>query len=324
MNNTHAKSSCCQAKVTCFGGRRRLCTACGKTFSIRQKKRGPKNLRLPENRIKKVLLNRQTIFKSTYVRQRIAIRTRQYRFQTQLNKWCRKPQSLQLPPPPYLLLVDGLWKYFKSEEWVLYLFAVKPINQDFAYFFDPVLLKGKECLKRWKVALDTIPGEVQKNIVAMVSDGFVGCGYLAKSNNWIHQRCHFHLLLHLHSSRGKRKKSWRINSVREQIYRKIKTIITCGDAKKVTLLVKELIILSNNQTCPRRLQFVVRDTLINLTAYRAYLTYLKFNLPNTINTMEAMNSLLSRLTSNINNQKSWLTWAKGYVRAKIKLRCRKA
>ncbi len=36
------KSECCNAKIIRFGGRRRQCVACDKTWSIRPARRGPK------------------------------------------------------------------------------------------------------------------------------------------------------------------------------------------------------------------------------------------------------------------------------------------
>src|SRR3989339_895570 len=55
MNILHGKSPCCQAKIYKFGGKRKQCSLCKKTWSVRKKKRGRKAKRINPDLLNKVL-----------------------------------------------------------------------------------------------------------------------------------------------------------------------------------------------------------------------------------------------------------------------------
>lgn len=321
MHNKHAKSPCCGAAVSHYGGRRRRCESCYKTFRIRQKKRGRKRLRLPLGRVAEILLSLQSITRMVYSHLQLSTNAKQKRFQQQLRKFISKPYQPVIVGRQLVMIIDGLWHLFRGKDWVLYEMAIKSCDDDCAWFLDPILLPGKECLRNWQNVVQTISPEIRKRIVAVISDGFNGCNCLAKKQGWILQRCHFHLLLHLQSTRGKRKKYWNSNHFREQIYQTIRTLITVKEGPAVPRLTRKLKVLVENKDCPKRLKFIVHDTLRQLDAFRSYCRFPHLHLPNTTNVVESMNSLLRKLTNRLNNPQSLLMWAKAYVRAKKKLRC---
>jgi len=86
----------------------------------------------------------------------------------------------------------------------MYVMVVKPIRSHQAFFLDPVLLPGKESYERWREALATIPPQIKKRVLAFVSDGFRGSKLITREHGWIHQRCHFHLLMALIRRHGRR------------------------------------------------------------------------------------------------------------------------
>src|SRR5262245_25383655 len=53
MPTLHAKSPCCRAAIRHFGGKRRQCRACLRTWTLRPRRRGR-----PKRRINKLLLRR--------------------------------------------------------------------------------------------------------------------------------------------------------------------------------------------------------------------------------------------------------------------------
>lgn len=321
MYNKHAKSPCCGVVVSRFGGRRRRCKSCHKTFRIRQKKRGRKRLRFPKERIIEVLCSLQPVTRAAYRHLHLSDNAKQKRFQQQLQKFVNAPYCPVIHGGQLTLIIDGLWCNFQGQEWVLYVMAIKSYSDDVAYFLDPVLLRGKECLRNWKHVVQTIPKSLKKRIIAIISDGFNGCDHLAEEHGWIHQRCHFHLLRHLEGVRGKRKKYWNPNHSREQIYQIIRQLITVKDCSLLPELIHELRKLIENEDCPRRLRFVVNDVLRKLPAFRSYLNYPELHLPHTTNVVESMNSLLRKSTNKLNHPKSLFLWAAGYIRAKKKLFC---
>jgi len=122
--------------------------------------------------------------------------------------------------------------------------AVKPVKSHRAFFLDPVLLEGKESYERWRVALATISPEVKKQIKAFVSDGFRGSKLIAREHGWIHQRCHFHLLMALIRRRGRRSYRTRGAGIRERLLEVIRIMLTTPNSnalRKQALKARRLI-----------------------------------------------------------------------------------
>lgn len=135
----------------------------------------------------------------------------------------------KLPRGPYALLGDGLYFKFKRMDWVMYVMAVKPVNAHRAYFLNPVLLEGKEGYERWRRAVATIPPETKKLIKSFVSDGFRGSKLLAKEHGWIHQRCHFHILMALIRRHGRRSYRLKSSGVKENMLATVRLLLTTTD-----------------------------------------------------------------------------------------------
>jgi len=318
METLHAKSPCCQGTIYRFGNRRRQCRACGRTWRIRQKKTGRKpkrsSSRLPEKLF--VKYGRITAWAEAH---HLATSTVSERLNRSLVRLLK--QTKQLPRGSCALLGDGLYFKFKRMDWVMYIMAVKPIKSHRAFFIDPVLLQGKECYERWHTALASIPPETKKHIKAFVSDGFRGSKLIAKEYGWIHQRCHFHLLMALIRRHGRR--SYRIKGagIRERLLGVVRVLLTTTDTSLLhqqTLKTRRLLL---HPLCPPWIRKQTIEFLRTLNDFRAYLNHLPLNLPTTTNSIESTGKLIRKATSTARTSQSVLLRATAFLRLRKSITC---
>src|SRR3989338_8940430 len=284
MKTLHAKSPCCRETIYRFGSRRRQCRACGRTWRIRQKRTGRKPKRSSSRMPEKLFVKYARITAWAEARH-LAVSTVSERLNRSLARLLK--QKKRLPRGPYALLGDGLYFKFKRMDWVMYVMAVKPIRSNRAFFLDPVLLQGKECYERWRVALATIPTETKKRTLAFVSDGFRGSKLIAKEQGWIHQRCHFHLLMALIRRHGRR--SYRVKGagIRERLLGVVRILLTSTQATLLhqhTLKARRLLL---HPLCPPWIRKQTIEFLRTLNDFRAHLLHPELNLPTTNNSIES-------------------------------------
>src|SRR3989339_1344055 len=318
MNTIHAKASCCQEIIHRFGSRRRQCRACGRTWRIRQKKTGRKpkrsSSRLPEKLFVKYA--RITAWAETH---HLAVSTASERLNRSLVRLLKRKK--RLPKGSCALLGDGLYFKFKRMDWVMYVMAVKPVKSHRAFFLDPVLLEGKECYERWRVALATIPPETKKHIKAFVSDGFRGSKLIAREHGWIHQRCHFHLLMALIRRHGRRSYRTKGAGVREKLLGVVRTLLTTPDSttlKRQTLKARRLI---SHPLCPPWIHIQTVEFLRTLDDFRAYVIHPELNLPTTTNSIESSGKIIRKATSTARTPKSVLLRATAFLQLRKSITC---
>jgi hypothetical protein len=320
MKLLHEKSQCCAARIVRFGGKRRQCTACKKTWSVQPAKRGPKPIRKQCDYLKKVFNHgfrvRQLAYNST-----LSVNTIYKRFAKNLDAVVRQKRIIRIRGDKLILVVDAEWQYFKKELWTLYFLAIKSTKSDKVTILDPILQKGKENATAWKEAFDQLPAPIKNRIIALISDGIRGIENIAEDNNWILQRCHFHLLSILQKMRGKRA-STPGRLIREEIYNSVKLVLTETSTRRLNILCRRLAVLAQEDGCPARMRMIVRDFLRKLPDFRAYLEYPELNLPKTINTMESINSFVRRKSTTTNTPTSWHKWATACARLKSKFICK--
>ena len=149
MATQHAKSPCCRGRINRFGKRRRQCSICKRTWSVRKKRRGRKRKRIAVALLNRILLERHTITHEQRIL-RLSRNAVAERYANAMRAVAAQPYPVKsLPRGPYALIGDGLYFKFKRREWVMYLIAVKPACSHKAYFLDPVLFEGRECYERW-------------------------------------------------------------------------------------------------------------------------------------------------------------------------------
>jgi len=188
-----------------------------------------------------------------------------------------------------ILIVDAVWFQFNKVRWTLYLGAVRSINSSKADILESKLVCGRECHPGWKSFIDGLSEEIKQPIKAVVADGFRGVDRIARSHNWIIQRCHFHLISQLQVNRGRWKKM-PDTPMREEIYQTVVKLLYAKESKQI--LEEHLKYLIGRPDCPRRLKMIVSEYLRHLYQFRAYLLYPKLNLPATTNSIELLNKII--------------------------------
>ncbi len=324
MNSRHAKSPCCGARVRRFGRRRRQCTFCKHTWTIRPKKRGRPTHRTPTSILRKVFVHGFTLGQLSSSRRGVALPAYRYRFRQALQRFVARPSAQKPPRGPLVLLADGLWFQFEHRPWVLYLMALKPCNRNYAIFLDPLLFPGKEGASRWQQALATIPPGAQRRIRGLVVDNLPGMQRLAQRHRWVLQLCYFHLLLKLRvHGRGVRY-TVRGGRVREEIYELIRRTLQVPHGRPLHRTLERLRRLSHADGVTPRIQTTVREFLHGLGFYRSYLMHPLLGLPRTTNAIESMGRLLRemfRSSRSGSNPASVLRWATAFIRMRPRITC---
>jgi hypothetical protein len=320
MIKQQMKSSCCNAAIIHFGGRRRQCTGCKKTWRIRLAKRGRKVKRLQTNYLKQVF-DKGLLVKQIDTNSRISIDAVYKRFSINLSKLTIKKRIVRIRGSKLILLIDAQWHYFDRKLWTLYFVAIKSSDEQNVILLDPVLRSGKENSSEWNQVFDNLPQGIKKRVVAVVSDGVRGIELLVSAHGWIHQRCHFHLLKRLQSMRGKRL-STTGRLTREEIYRLAKVALSEPSKTKLNIVCQELLFLAKDVYCPIRMKMVVREFIRRLAEFRSYLDYPDLNIPTTTNVMESVNSYTQKRSKTVKTPKAWHEWAIASVRFKSKFICK--
>ena len=122
MNILHGKSPCCQAKIYKFGGKRKQCSFCKKTWSIRQKKRGRKTKRANPDLLDKILGKGQRVSHLADRKGSVGQPALSYRFKKAM---AAKLRANKYPIGWLMLIADALWFELDGRRWTLYLFAVR-------------------------------------------------------------------------------------------------------------------------------------------------------------------------------------------------------
>lgn len=324
MTTKHAKSPCCCAQVYRFGHRRRQCSTCKKTWSIRRKKRGRPRIRVQSNVLKQVFLEKYTLNHLAKRRSGVGLANFRHRFRQVLRRFVARPSTPKLPQGPLILLADGTFFYFQKKPWVLYLRAFKSCTGQTAVFLDPILLPERESATRWRYVFGTIPQKIRARTYALVVDNLNGMKKTAIYHDWVLQLCHFHLIQKFQIQHRRQRHILRGGIVREDIYRLMRQILEIPSGPLLKASIAQLTQLAQNPCLAHRIQATVRDFLKSISYYRAYRIYPKLNLPSTTNTIESMNSIirdLLRRNRSGSSPQSLLRWATTLIRLRKKLNC---
>ena len=323
MHSWHAKSPCCRAKIYHFGSRRRQCSHCKTTWTIRKKRRGRKPRRARPRLLEAVLLEGRTL-KSLAPRYDLTRQSLSWRFRRTLRQFVSRSRALPLPRGPLVLVLDGLYFRFRGKDWVLYQMAVKPCHQNRAVFLDPVLRPGRENMRGWSHAFTTIPPAIHKRIRASVSDEVSGIIKLGTTQGWIVQLCHFHLISRLQNCRGRRNRRLQGRPLREALYQHVRRALELPDGPKLQTVLKKLRQLVRRATRLRVMRMIVREFLRRIDHFRAYRKHPELHLPTTTGSVEAMNRRvrdLMRQTRSISSPQALHLWATALIRKRPYIMC---
>lgn len=322
------KSTCCNAVVWQHGSRRRLCTRCHRTWRIRSKKRGRRRLRHAQRLIQRVLLQRRSLTELAGARG-LSRQALSYRFLQALKRRMKQPvPHASAANHPLILLADGLWFRFKRRPWVLYMMALKPLEEPKAMFIDPVMLKGPESRDGWIQAMSRIPDNYRPRIKALVCDNFRGSSTIAARNGWILQLCHFHMIAQLRARMGfRRPGSVSAKEVRREGYHLVREALVTQDQSELRAMLNRLIILGDNPSTPAVMRDIFREFVRRIDAYRAYRDCPELRLPTTTGTVESMGRVirdLMRRTRSIRTPGALMFWVNTYMRLRPHITCNSA
>lgn len=320
MKLLHEKSKCCGAKIIRFGGKRRQCVSCEKTWRVYPAKRGRKALRKQDNYLRKVFCQGFSV-KQLALGSKLSADAIYKRFNNNLIGAVSQKRIVRIRGRKLILIIDALWQYFKDDLWTLYCVSVKSSDSETTTLLDPYLKQGKENATVWNQIISELPLGIKNRAIALVSDGIRGIETIADNNGWIIQRCHFHLLSLLQKMRGKRA-STPGRAAREEIYNSVKTALSETSKYRLNILRRRLAVLAKNPLCPKRMRMIVNDFLRRLPEFRSYLKYPKLHLPKTVNVMESINSLIRKKTGTANAPGSWHKRAIATARFKSKFTCK--
>lgn len=320
MATQHQLSTCCRARVIRYGVRRRLCTACRRTWRLHIHKRGRDPLR-PAQKVLEYLFIDHLFTKHIATRYPALTHSAvQKRVRRAIEQAATKPRQYPPMTPAPVIIMDGLWYTFAGEHWILFIFLLKPYTGP-AVILDPVLLPGKESDANWSQALATISTNLLTGIEIMVSDNFRSATVIARRRTWGHQLCHFHLLAELRRKRGKRKKTIPARALREEVYQTITRVLYEPNEGYVLDCIKRLKELAADPACPTRFSYTIGEFVRRHTRYRTYLQYPELPIPTTTNAIESLNKQIRKHTRHLRTPRSVALWATAFVRTKQTINC---
>jgi transposase-like protein len=324
MVSQHANSPCCGARVRRYGGKRRQCLRCKKTWSIRPLRRGRRRKRLSDETLLKVI--RQGYPLKHFARRRPHLKpiTFRHHFRNLLRSYVTRPRRITLPPGPLVILMDGLWFQFGGSPWVLYQIALKPCAGTTAVFLDPTLLPGRESRINWEKAVATIPEDLQQRIVGIVVDNLHGMRLLSRHHRWVLQLCQFHLTLKLYGRRGMIPHAIREGSLRQELKTLIRKALSLPAGIEFDAAIKRASEIALEPLLAPRMRGLIREFLRNRDHYRACIRHPELGLPNTTNAVESMGARIRRVLQRhkaASSPRALTLWATAVTRASPDINC---
>lgn len=317
------KPPCSHRSFKHNGGRRRLCLACGISWSVRTKKRGVKPLKRRVALLAKTFVEKLTIVQQAR-RGTISSDAISKRHAASLAFLAKQPWH-QSPEGSLILVMDAIWFRKDNERHTVYLMGLRAIGENTLHFLRPVLRSENESQKQWQEVLREIPEETRKHILAVVSDSFSGAGGIAKEHGWIFQRCQAHLLLRLEDLCGDNKRMVSWWKGRQELKRLMYALMNTSDETKAVQIADQLFALGQDRECPRVLKMAVTETLRSLHEYRACYLHPDFRLPATTNALENTNGRIRNMLNRsrgCRTPKSLIQWITGFLWFNPTVTCR--
>lgn len=314
MTHLHEKSPCCQGLVRRFGGRRRQCVVCKKTWSVWQRKQGRKRRRISPSLLFQY-------FAGKYIP---STPTERARLRIALKKYNDTVSWSDIPDDPLIAVADGMIEYIDKEVHTIYFILLRPLNGIKAIIIEPFCLPGQETPDGWKQAFAHLVPRVREQIVAIVCDGHRAFAGLSDQYGWIVQRCHFHLFARIGHNASFRSATTRTGLLGRIILRLARIVTTTRDPNALQEALKEL----EFHKCTvrsRTFKTVLSGFLHNYEDYRTYLDYPLLYLPTTSNSAEHLIGCLRRMqykARGFSSLPALLAWIKGWCKHQKTITCR--
>lgn len=318
-------SPCCGTKGRSHGAGRLICKKCGQTWRPRPKRRGRKKKRARLSLATSVMSGSTSLRGMAEIKKTNREKIRR-RFHRSLEMWLSKKIPPQIPERKSLIaIVDALWfklgKY--KRPYTSFVVLLRPIDEEYATVALVHLIRGRESKRNWEVIFNKLPKDVQRHIVAVVSDGFVGMIAIAEQRDWNFQWCHVHIKRRMSELRGVRKLPGR--GIRRRITRLLYVFLEADDEKIASRSLWEMRKLFVSPDCPRSIPPRISGVIKRNKLFRTYRTVPELNLPISTNSAENINSQIRRRLSSmrgLRSAKSLKYWLDVIHRSIKPVRCR--
>lgn len=288
MKIVQQKSTCCRARIHRFGGKRRQCKQCKRTWSIYSARRGPKVQRGAKRR-STVILERYSAncigALAAYAANRSLLpRTVQKQVARVRGQVATIGAAFIRPCfEPHILLADALVQTLQGQEYTTYLVLARSLTNVTATICYVCTVAGHESGIGWQAAVAALPSAMQLQTKALVCDGHAGLTSLAHRHGWVLQRCRFHLV----QSLNKYLRLWyRATPETYRIHALVHTVVESADDEKVTRALSLLAAYASRRTTSKEVASILRGLTQHFQDYRSYIYYSELHLPATNNSCE--------------------------------------
>lgn len=221
-----------------------------------------------------------------------------------------------------LLIADAIWYRIRGGKYTIYIMLLRSKRGTDAVILPPQLIAGHEDAAGWQMALRTIPPAVRIRIGALVCDGGTGVVSLAHRNEWLLQRCHFHLLSAVQNylTTGPRSKN---RPFAQRVMQEVQRALTASTETIVQDSLARLVAI-RAKTRSRGVRRVLGGFLLHWREYRTYLACPEWSLPTTSNTAESfiqcVRDLMYRCRG-FRTQEKLIVWLTALATHKKTIRC---
>lgn len=323
MNKLHENSSCFHSKAIRFGGRRRQCKSCRKTWRVWRCHRGRKRKRFSANLVQSYLEHTVPPVSAVARARGQPISTAKHRLASSLKLFNGKtPWPIVSTDNQFIAIADAWTKKIKGSYHTWYGILLRPLKDNQATILPLPHFEGRESIPDWRLAFDTVPKKLLGRIVALVCDGHRGLVNEARWRGWLIQRCHFHLIAAIQGRRSRWHDS-RHRKEGERLYRLISTVLAVTDDAAIPQLLDEIENIGW-QTKSRQLRKALSGFVNHIENYRTYLKHPGLNLPRTSNTAETLFSLVEELchrARGFSSVESLSRWIEAVVKHRKTITC---
>lgn len=323
MNKKHAKSPCCDALIIRYGGKRRQCTVCKRTWTIRPKRRGRKSRRRISEPVRKYLIHERVPLAREKGRESVSARS--YKLRHERDAFNKRQLWASVPSGPLIAIADAIMRRIEGSLHTWFFVFIRAVAGEDAIILPPLHLRGTETSNGWQPAFAAIPDDILSRIVALVSDGHRSLMLEALWRGWLVQRCHFHLLKALQARRSR----WSSSQHRAEgieIHTLVERVLTQETSEGLSVVLSR--IEEIGWTTPsKKLSIALLGFVTHAEEFRTYRAHPGLNLPTTNNTAESLNALIQSLSGRARGFRtavSFDAWIIALCKERQTIKCRGA
>lgn len=245
------------------------------------------------------------------------------KMQKSLNAFLQKTPWPDLPSQEELVAIaDAMILTLNRQTFAVYFIIIRRLNEQRAIIAPPYVKEGPESCQGWFEAFSSLPPQTLKFVRVLVCDSHLGLISYAKRNEWLIQRCHFHLLAALQGRRSRWARS-RHRQEGQRIYELANTVLTSTEEYKVEAALLTLQEIKMYTTSPI-LRKVLSGFINHYAEYRTYFYYPQFYLPRTSNAAESLIGSIRKLSHKAHGFRtitSFLKWTCALLKFKKAVTC---